>query len=90
MHLEKFLILIGGNLLDSFISVFLLDFKHYYIQRWGFVSKIGTKFAYLNIFLWLGSRELDLSSMFVYICIDNDSFTSAVYNSFNSTAWSRI
>ena len=42
-----------------------LDCKHYYdIQRWRFVSNVGTKVAYLNrFFLW---RE-NLKTMFVYI-----------------------
>jgi len=61
-----------------------LDFKHYYdIQRWRFVSNVGTKVAYLNRFFFV-ARELEN-----HVCIylehgyhvsDGESVSSAVYN----------
>ena len=60
-----------------------LDFKHYYdIQRWRFVSNVGTKVAYLSRFFV--ARELEN-----HVCIylehsyrvsDGESVSSAVYN----------
>ena len=80
----------------KFIQYFCgaLDFKHYYdIQRWRFVSNVGTKVAYLNRLFVARARELE-NHVCIYLehsyCVsDGESFTSAVYRSFNSVAWSR-